>query len=85
MKLDKTYQIKKIKSGTNGSNETIFEGTLEHLKNNVFGYTLECGKSWNPKINRNPKTIKSLIIAINKSYNEIEGGYTRSHVELIKQ
>ena len=67
----------------NGSRETIFEGTLEHLKNGVFGYTLECGSSWNRKINRNPKTINALITAINKSYDEIEGGYTRSYVELV--
>lgn len=63
--------------------ESIFEGTLDHLKSGVFGYTLECGASWNSKINRNPKTINALITAINKSYDEIEGGYTRSHVELI--
>lgn len=62
--------------------ETIFEGTLDHLKSGVFGYTLECGASWNPKINRNPKTINALIKAINMSYDEIEGGYTRSRVEL---
>ena len=79
---EKIYKIKKTRSGMNGSRETIFEGTLEHLKNGVFGYTLECGASWNRKINRNPKTISSLITAINKSYNETEGGYTRSYVEL---
>jgi ribosomal protein L17 len=79
---EKIYKIKKTRSGMNGSRETIFEGTLERLKNEVFGYTLECGASWNRKINRNPKTISALITAINKSYNEIEGGYTRSYVEL---
>ena len=79
---EKIYKIKKTRSGMNGSRETIFEGTLERLENEVFGYTLECGASWNRKINRNPKTISALITAINKSYNETEGGYTRSYVEL---
>jgi ribosomal protein L17 len=80
---ERIYKIKKTRSGMNGSTETIFEGTLEHLKNGVFGYTLECGASWNQKINHNPKSISALITAINKSYNETEGGYTRSYVELI--
>ena len=83
MSKEKIYRVKKTRSGMNGSRETIFEGTLEHLKNGVFGYTLECGSSWNKKINRNPKTINALITAINKSYDEIEGGYTRSYVELV--
>ena len=83
MSKEKIYRVKKIRSGMNGSSETIFEGSLDHLKSGVFGYTLECGASWNPKINRNPKTINSLIKAINMSYDEIEGGYTRSRVEVV--
>ena len=77
--MTKVFKVKKSR----GDRETIFEGTLEHLIDGVFGYTLECGHSWNRKINRYPKTIKSLITAVNCSYNEIEGGYTRSSVELI--
>ena len=75
----KIFRIKKSRGGR----ETIFEGTLEHLINDVFGYTLECGNSWNCKINRTPKTINALIKAINMSYDETEGGFTRSYVELI--
>ena len=78
--MEKIFKIKKSK----GERETIFEGTLDHLRNGVFGYTLECGNSWNSKINRHPKSINALITAINKSYDEIEGGYTRSYVILIK-
>jgi hypothetical protein len=85
MKAEKIYQVKKTRSGMNGSRETIFEGTLERLKTEVFGYTLECGASWNRKINSNPKTINALIVAINKSYNETEGGFTRSYVELVAE
>ena len=81
---EKIYKIRKTKSGISSSTTSIFEGTLEHLKTRVFGYTLECGNSWNSKINRYPKTINSLVTAINKSYNEIEGGYSNSYVELIK-
>ena len=47
--------------------ETEFTGTIEHLINDVFGYTLECGHSWNTKIPEKPKTIKSLIKALNDS------------------
>ena len=50
--------------------KTIYGGTLEYLLNDVFGYTLECGNSWNPKIPRYPKTIKSLVNALNKSAEE---------------
>ena len=83
MPTEKIYRVKKTKSEMRNTQELIFEGTLEHLKSGVFGYTLECGVSWNPKINRNPKTINALITAVNKSYDEIEGGYTRSRVELV--
>ena len=83
MKAEKIFYVKKTRSGMNGSRETVFEGTLDYLKSRVFGYILECGHSWNHKINPNPKTIKALISSINKSYDETEGGYIRSHVELI--
>lgn len=47
--------------------ESCFTGTLDYLIDNVFGYTLLCGNSHNSKINTHPKTIKSLINALNKS------------------
>lgn len=81
--MKKEFKIKITKSGMSNTRETIYEGTIEYLVNNVFGYTLECGNSWNHKINRNPKNITALITALNKSYNEIEGGYTRSYAEVI--
>ena len=81
--MKKIFKIKKTRSGINRTSETTFEGTLEYLIDDVFGYTLECGNSWNSKIPKRPKTIKSLINAINASYDETEGGYTRSYVELI--
>lgn len=49
--------------------ETEYTGTIEELTE-VFSYTLLCGNSWNPKIERNPKSIKGLVNNINKSYQE---------------
>lgn len=84
MAEEKIYQVKKKQFvGFVIPLETILEGTLNHLKSGVFVYTLECGANRNPKINRNPKSINALIKAVNMSYDEIEGGYTRSYVELI--
>ena len=61
--MTKVYYVKSVHNGR----ETIWEGTLEYLKERVFGYTLECGHSYNSKINSNPKTIKSLVNALEKS------------------
>ena len=47
-----------------------FTGTIDRLVNEVFGYTLECGNSWNRKIPRYPKTAKSLVKALNASAKE---------------
>lgn len=61
--MTKNYRIKSVHRG----HVTIYEGTLDEFINNVFGYTLECGNSWNHKIPVRPKTIKSLVKAINDS------------------
>lgn len=50
--------------------KTIYAGTLEYLLSDVFGYTLECGNSWNSKIPRFPKSAKSLVKALNNSAYE---------------
>ncbi len=61
-----------------------YTGTLEDLTTNVFGYTLECGHSWNPKINIHPKTAKALVNALNKSKDEMQSGcFERDSYELI--
>lgn len=58
-------------------------GTVEELTQ-YFSYTLEIGNSWNNKISRNPKTIKSLVSNLQKSYDEKEGScYDRTSVKLI--
>ena len=59
-------------------------GTVEHLRSNVFGYTLECGNSRNHKINLFPKTGKALVKALNQSVDETQGGcYDRDSYELV--
>lgn len=50
--------------------KTEYTGTMEYLVNDVFGYTLECGHSWNNKIPLKPKTGKSLVKALNDSAYE---------------
>lgn len=64
------YYVKKYHRGR----YTIVKGTIDQLVNNYFGYTLDCGHSWNDRINPKPKTYKSLISNLNKSYHETQGG-----------
>ncbi|HKL86925.1 MAG TPA: hypothetical protein VJ861_11395 [Treponemataceae bacterium] len=68
MKKAKLYAV--VKNFKN--RETLVVGTIAGITD-YFGYTLECGKSWNQKINRNPTTIKSLLGALSKSEKEIRG------------
>lgn len=76
----KTY---KVSYSRGDRTPTEVEGTVEELTK-YFSYTLEVGYSWNKKINRHPKTIKSFISNINKSFAEREAAcYTRTYVELI--
>ena len=57
-------------------------GTIEYLTE-YFGYTLEVGYSCNSKINTKPKTIKSLVTNLNKSFYEKECNcYERTFIEL---
>lgn len=65
--------------------ERTYTGTVEHLSKNVFGYTLECGNSWNPKIKLHPKTGKALVKALNMSVEETQGGcFERDSYELVE-
>lgn len=68
MAVKKTYFITCNRFKFNGnSTTTVYKGTIDEFINNVFGYTLEVGNSWNKKVNRYPKTIKSLISNLNKA------------------
>ncbi|MBQ8969213.1 MAG: hypothetical protein IJ064_05735 [Bacteroidaceae bacterium] len=60
----------------NRPNETReVEGTLEELTE-YFSYTLNVGHSHKTSIPEKPKTIKSLVSAVNKSYDIKNGGMT---------
>jgi len=86
MKTEKRYSIKTVKHRMSGGNrESLVENkTLSELID-YFGYTLEVGNSWNRKINRQPKTIRSFVSNLQKSYEEKEAScYDRTHVELVK-
>ena len=77
-KRPKTYTIIKTRKGR----ESEISGTLEELQE-YFDYTFEVGHSWNSKIIRKPKTIKSFISNLQKSYEEKEGAcFERTFVEL---
>lgn len=78
MKKAKKFAIEKTHRGRR---HTVV-GTVEELTD-YFGYTLECGHSWNNKINIRPKTIKSLITALNKSVHETQGNcYDQDYYDL---
>ncbi len=91
-KQDKVFTIKTTRRSTFGNapaRENFATGTLEELVNS-FGYTLDCGRSYqhekgNKKINCNPKSIKSLVSNLNnaKTNSAANGysGYTYEHVE----
>lgn len=65
-------------------NSHDYTGTVEELRSRVFGYKLECGNSWNPKINRYPKTAKALLKALEQSVQETQGGcYEQDSYELV--
>jgi hypothetical protein len=68
-KTEKIFSIEK--SGSRA--DKIITGTLEYLTD-YFSYTLLCGNSYNFKIDKNPKTIKSLVSNLNKSVDETQSG-----------
>lgn len=70
-KQDKVYTIVKQRDR---KSDVEFTGTLEYFVKECFGYTLDCGASYqhekgNKKIDRNPKTIDGLIKNLNNAVN----------------
>ena len=77
-KQPKTFTVIKRYKGR----DSEISGTLEELQE-YFDYTFEVGCSWNSKIIRKPKTIKSFISNLQKSYEEKEGAcFERTFVGL---
>jgi hypothetical protein len=81
---EKQYTIIKTRTGGRTGNDDTREitGTLAYLIQ-YFSYTLEVGASYNHKINRQPKTIKSFISNLEKALDEKEGAcYNRTLISL---
>lgn len=76
----------RIRNGTRHETEA---GTVADLVK-YYSYTLECGESWqhekgNKKINRNPKTIKSLVTNLNNAVNNsAANGYAGRSFEYVE-
>ena len=84
MSKEFTIKLKKIRLGRPDS-EKIYKGTLKELVE-MFYYTLELGNSVKKSINKNPKTIKSFISNLRKSFEIKEARcYDRTIIELIKE
>lgn len=77
MKTKRTYTviISRMHFGDRPTDISEVSGTLEELVN-YFGYTLQVGHSWNNRISQQPKTVKSLISALNRSYEYKNNGMT---------
>lgn len=84
-KAPKQYKVTETKYGRFGGEPRTYEaiGTVAELVQ-YYSYTLECGASWqyekgNKKINRTPKTIKSLVTNLyNAKNNSAADGYSGS-------
>jgi len=85
----KTFTIKSCRY-RDGATPIFHTGTLEHLAKEVFGYTLECGASYEwekgrKKINLNPKTGKSLVTNLNNAVsNSAANGCASKYYELVE-
>lgn len=79
----KIYTIKTSKSGRTGqTRENQNTGTLAELIS-CYSYTLEVGASYDKKVNRNPKTIRSFVTSLQRAYEAKEACcYDRTNVEL---
>ena len=67
--MSNTYTIIK----TRNDKKYEYTGSINELTE-YFSYTLQCGNSYNKKINMKPKTINGLISALNKSVKETQSG-----------
>lgn len=91
-KSPKVYTVTETKRSTYGNSEPrvySHTGTLEELVK-AYGYTLECGSSYehekgNKKINRNPKSIDTLVKNLyNAKNNSAANGYSGSSYSFVE-
>lgn len=83
MAQKKVYTLRKTRMffGSRPTEERDITGTLEELTEH-FSYTLLVGHSYKKAIPQHPKTIASLVSALNRAYDIKDGGMTS--VELKK-
>jgi hypothetical protein len=82
MKSPKTY---KLNISHSRRDDRVVEGDLAYLIN-YFSYTLLIGNSHKSSISTNPKTIKSLVNNLNKSFNIKEAAcYERTYIDLVTE
>jgi hypothetical protein len=88
--MAKVYYVRRTKE-RNGES-TVYGGDITKLQS-IFSYVLEVGASWahekgNKKINRTPKTARSLISNLNNAVNNAAAngyaGITYSLVDHVK-
>jgi len=90
-RLPKVFKVQESKSGRFGGETRTYNqvGTLERLVK-AYSYSLEVGQSWehekgNKKINRNPKSIKTLVSNLyNAKNNAAANGYSGSRFEQVE-
>lgn len=63
---------------THRGRETEYTGTVDYLVDEVFGYTLNAGASWQHergcrKVNTHPTTARSLVTALNNAVHNTQG------------
>lgn len=81
-KIEKTYIVHKYYGRS--SRDYYYKGTLPQLVD-CFGYTLEAGNSWNPRIPTKPKNIRSLMSALEKIVQETQGScYSQDYYEVVE-
>ena len=82
--MAKTYTVSCARYRTGSDRVSSTTGTIAELVE-YYGYTLEKGASWqhekgNKKINRNPKTLASLLTNLNNAVNNAAAnGYAGEH------
>ena len=60
----------------------VVSGTLDYLID-YFRYTLDCGRSWDAKVNTNPKTGASLVSNLNKASAASCNHYQDTYYDLV--
>jgi len=77
-----TIQVQLIRLRGDNPVPKSHTGTIEELTQ-AFSYTLLCGYSWDSRVNRNPKTIKSLVTNLNRAAAAKSTHYQAEYYSLV--